>query len=82
MSDALTPEVLPEDKPLPFWDHIGELRDRLIRIVLSLFLGTSVTYLLRFRLWELAKRPRAPFPARRRFLPRSRTPTWPSRSWR
>ena len=57
MNTELIPEVLPEDRAIPFWDHIGELRDRLVRSALALFLGTSVTYLLRFRLWELAKRP-------------------------
>ncbi len=57
MSTELIPEVLPEDKALPFWDHIGELRDRLVRSAIAIFLGTSVTYLLRFRLWDLAKRP-------------------------
>ena len=29
----------------------------ILRSALAVFLGTSVTYLLRFRLWELAKRP-------------------------
>ena len=53
----LIPEVLPDDKPAPLWDHVGELRSRLVRAVGAVFLGTSLTYLLRFRLWELAKRP-------------------------
>jgi len=56
----LVPEVVPaagEEKVLPFWDHVSELRDRLIRAALALFLGTSVTYLLRFRLWDYATRP-------------------------
>jgi sec-independent protein translocase protein TatC len=57
MTTELVPEVMPQDKPLPFWDHIGELRDRLVRSALAIFLGTSVTYLLRFRLWDLARRP-------------------------
>jgi sec-independent protein translocase protein TatC len=57
MSTELIPEVLPEDKPLPFWEHIGELRDRLVRSMLAIFLGTSVTYVLRFKLWWLATRP-------------------------
>jgi sec-independent protein translocase protein TatC len=60
MSDTeLIPEVLPDDKPLPFWDHIGELRDRLVRSAIAIFVATSITYLLRFRLWELATRPLA-----------------------
>jgi sec-independent protein translocase protein TatC len=59
MNTELIPEVLPDDKPLPFWEHIGELRDRLVRSAIAIFLGTSVTYLLRFQLWTLATRPLA-----------------------
>ena len=59
MNGELIPEVLPEDKALPFWEHIGELRDRLVRSAIAVFLGTSATYLLRFRLWTLATRPLA-----------------------
>lgn len=58
--NELVPEVLPEDKEeqtLPFWEHVSELRDRLIRAALALFLGTSVAYLARFRLWDYATRP-------------------------
>jgi sec-independent protein translocase protein TatC len=57
MNGELIPEVLPEDAPLPFWEHIGELRDRLVRSAIAIFVGTSVTYVLRFRLWTLATRP-------------------------
>jgi sec-independent protein translocase protein TatC len=57
VNGELIPEVLPEDKPLPFWEHIGELRDRLVRSAIAIFLGTMVTYVLRFRLWELSTRP-------------------------
>ncbi|MDE2512231.1 MAG: twin-arginine translocase subunit TatC, partial [Elusimicrobia bacterium] len=53
----LIPEILPEEKTASFWEHFGELRDRLLRAVVAVFLGTSVTYFLRFRLWDLAKRP-------------------------
>ena len=54
----LIPEALPDDgKRLPLWDHVGELRDRLINSALALFAATAVGYVLRFRLWELAKRP-------------------------
>ena len=55
----MIPEILPEDVPLPFWEHIGELRDRLVRSAIAVFIGTSATYLLRFRLWALATRPMA-----------------------
>ena len=59
MNGELIPEVLPEDKALPFWEHVGELRDRLVHSAIAVFLGTSATYLLRFRLWTLATRPLA-----------------------
>jgi sec-independent protein translocase protein TatC len=57
MSVELIPEVLPDDKRVPLWDHIGELRDRLINAALALFGATACGYFLRFRLWDLAKRP-------------------------
>ncbi len=57
MSVELIPETLPEDKLLPFWSHIGELRLRIVNCALALFAATSAGYFLRFRLWELAKRP-------------------------
>lgn len=66
MSVELIPEVLPDDEEarrLPFWDHIGELRDRLINSALALFAATAVGYVLRFRLWDLAKRPLVNSPA-------------------
>jgi len=56
----LIPEVLPskeEERSLPFWDHVGELRDRLVRGAIALFVGTSITYVLRFRLWAFATHP-------------------------
>lgn len=53
----LIPEVLPDDQPASFWEHFGEMCDRILRSVLAVALGTSVTYLLRFRLWRLAIRP-------------------------
>lgn len=53
----LIPEELPDDKRLPLWDHVGELRNRLINCALALFAATACGYFLRFRLWELAKRP-------------------------
>jgi len=35
----------------------ARLRDRLVRSAIAIFAGTSVTYLLRFKLWALAARP-------------------------
>lgn len=57
MSVELIPEELPDEKRLPLWDHVGELRDRLINSALALFAATACGYFLRFRLWEWAKRP-------------------------
>ncbi len=59
MSVELIPQELPDDEErrLPFWEHLGELRDRLIHSALALFAATAAGYFLRFRLWELAKRP-------------------------
>lgn len=56
----LTPEPLPDDGPearMPFWEHVGELRGRLIRALAALGLGTAAAYVLRFELWRLAVRP-------------------------
>lgn len=57
MSVELIPEALPDEKRLPLWDHVGEFRDRLINCAIALFAATACGYFLRFRLWELAKRP-------------------------
>lgn len=61
MSDALlVPRPLPEEPEearMPFWEHVGELRGRLIRAVAALALGTAAAYALRFELWRLAIRP-------------------------
>ena len=57
MSVELIPQDLPEEKRLPLWDHVGELRDRLINAALALFAATACGYVLRFHLWNLAKRP-------------------------
>ncbi len=56
----LTPQPLPEDTVearMPFWEHVGELRVRLVRALVALALGTAAAYALRFELWRLAVRP-------------------------
>ncbi|MDX6769666.1 MAG: twin-arginine translocase subunit TatC [Elusimicrobiota bacterium] len=58
--ELLTPEPLPEEAEaarMPFWEHVGELRGRLIRAVSALALGTAAAYALRFELWRLAIAP-------------------------
>ncbi|MEK7388413.1 MAG: twin-arginine translocase subunit TatC [Elusimicrobiota bacterium] len=57
MSVELIAQPLPEEKALPLWGHVGELRERLINSVLAVFIVTAAGYCLRFRLWEAAKRP-------------------------
>ena len=57
MKVELIAEVLPDEKRLPLWEHVGELRDRLINAALALFAATACGYFLRLRLWDLAKRP-------------------------
>lgn len=54
---SLVPEPPPDERFLPFWSHVGELRDRLIRSAAALFLGTAAAYAFRFRLWDWARRP-------------------------
>ena len=53
----LIAEVLPDDKAVSLWEHVGELRDRLLRAAAAIGLGSMATYLVRFRLWDLATRP-------------------------
>lgn len=56
----LVPQPLPEEAEearMPFWEHVGELRSRLIRAVAALALGTAAAYALRFELWGLALAP-------------------------
>jgi len=58
VSVELIPEQLPdEEKRLPFWEHLDELRNRLINCALALFAATAAGYAFRLRLWDLAKRP-------------------------
>jgi sec-independent protein translocase protein TatC len=62
---ALTPhesdETPPEDdeggKPMTFWEHLEELRTRLIRSMLALFAGCVVAWEFHVRILELLKVP-------------------------
>ena len=67
--NEITPEVMPQDAPIPFWDHIGEIRDRIIRSAVALFASTSVAYFFRFQLWDWAKRPLMAAMAAREHVP-------------
>ena len=46
-----------EPAELTFWDHIQELRSRLIRIILGLFVGTSVAYFFWQDIWDALAQP-------------------------
>jgi len=50
---------VPEAKAqqMTFWDHLQELRARLIRCVVILAAGFAVTFAFRFRLWEWVQKP-------------------------
>lgn len=67
--NELIAEVLPDDRPLPFWQHMGEVRDRLIRSALALLVATAAAYFFRFSLWDWAKRPFIAAMARRLQVP-------------
>ncbi len=53
----LLAEILPEDEAVSLWEHLEELRDRLLRALGVVVLGSMAAYLARFRLWDLAIRP-------------------------
>jgi len=75
--NELVPEVLPsaaEEKTLPFWEHVVELRDRLIRCAAALFVGTALTYYARFILWRFATRPLLLALSARKDIPFDKTP--------
>jgi len=42
---------------MSFWDHLQELRVRIIRCALILVAGFCVTYAFRFRIWEWVQKP-------------------------
>lgn len=47
------------DKPMTFWEHLEELRSRLIRSVIALFVGCVVAWEFHARLLEFLKKPYA-----------------------
>jgi len=51
--------ALPETPPnqMTFWEHLQELRVRLVRSIVAVVACFAVTYWQRFRLWEWAKKP-------------------------
>lgn len=48
--------VTPPDK-MSFWEHLQELRIRIVRSLLIVAVGFAVTYAFRFKLWTWAQKP-------------------------
>ena len=46
----------PPDK-MSFWEHLQELRVRIVRSLLIVAAGFAVTYAFRFKLWIWAQKP-------------------------
>jgi sec-independent protein translocase protein TatC len=46
-----------EPAELTFWDHIQELRSRLIRIILGLFVGSGIAYFYWKQIWDALAQP-------------------------
>ena len=59
MEPTLEPAVEPDGPSgqMTFWEHLQELRSRLVRMVIILVGTFAVTYCFRFRLWAWAKKP-------------------------
>lgn len=51
------PATSSEPAELTFWDHIQELRSRLIRIILGLFVGSSIAYFYWKQIWDALAQP-------------------------
>jgi sec-independent protein translocase protein TatC len=54
-----TPNAATTSEPaeLTFWDHIQELRARLIRIILGLFVGSGIAYFYWKQIWDALAQP-------------------------
>lgn len=51
--------AIPETPPnqMTFWEHLQELRVRLVRSIIIVGLSMAVTYAFRFKLWHYAQKP-------------------------
>jgi len=45
------------ESAMTFWEHLQELRVRLVRSILAIIAAFALTYAFRFRLWDWAQRP-------------------------
>lgn len=61
---------------LTFWEHLGELRTRLVRSTLVVLAAFALTYGLRFRLWTWAQKPFLDTLARQTHLPPGALNPW------
>lgn len=57
--DEALPEGAEEDQPMTFWEHLDELRKRLVRSLLALFVGCIAAWEFHARLLEFLKKPYA-----------------------
>ena len=50
---------LPETPPnhMSFWEHLQELRVRLVRSLVIILVAFALTYAFRFRIWDWVQRP-------------------------
>ncbi|MDD9935984.1 MAG: twin-arginine translocase subunit TatC [Myxococcales bacterium] len=52
-----TEPELPEDVPMTIWEHIGELRGRLVKVLIGMIPGVIVAWILREQLLEFLIQP-------------------------
>ena len=58
VSQTPSPTSLPDSAPeMTFWDHVQELRSRLIRILIGLAAGSGVAYFYWEKIWALLAQP-------------------------
>jgi sec-independent protein translocase protein TatC len=57
--DEVLSDGAEDDKPMTFWEHLEELRTRLVRCILALFAGCVIAWEFHGRLLEFLKKPYA-----------------------
>lgn len=50
-------ELIDAPKGMTFWDHLQELRVRLVRVLIAVIVAFAVTYAFRFKLWYWVQLP-------------------------
>ena len=69
-------ESLSHAEHLTLWEHLGELRTRLVRVVIVVLAVFALTYAFRFRLWTWAQKPFLETLARQGHLPAAGLQPW------